>query len=49
MPDSGQKTLPLMHQLKAQAGIVEPRRDRADSELHLCNMHCFSIMLLLRV
>ena len=29
MPDSGQKTLPLMHKLKALAGIVEPRRDTA--------------------
>ena len=33
MPDSGQKTLPLMHKLKALAGIVEPKRDRANSEL----------------
>ena len=32
MPDSGQKTLPLMHKLKALAGIVEPKRDRADSK-----------------
>jgi hypothetical protein len=31
MPDSGQKTLPLMHKLKALAGIVEPKRDRANS------------------
>ena len=32
MPDSGQKTLPLMHKLKSLSGIVEPKRDRADSE-----------------
>ena len=32
MPDSGQKTLPLMHKLKSLAGIVEPRRERSDSE-----------------
>lgn len=34
MPDSGQKTLPLMHKLKALAGIVEPRRDTA-SEIYV--------------
>ena len=27
MPDCGQKTLPLLHKLKTQAGIVEPKRD----------------------
>ena len=35
MPDSGQKTLPLMHKLKSLAGIVEPRRDTA-SERYTC-------------
>ena len=33
MPDSGQKTLPLMHKLKALAGIVEPKRE-TESEIH---------------
>ena len=39
MPDSGQKTLPLMHKLKGLAGIVEPKRDRACSEGDIMHMH----------
>ena len=32
LPDCGQRTLPLMHKLKAQAGIVEPRRESGERE-----------------
>ena len=41
MPDAGQKTLPLLHKLKGLAGIVEPERERADSELSMAmyNIH----------